>query len=175
MLGWGLLSTTNVEEKFTNYNYFIKIINEYSPQYLADFTPNTYSYSFSNNSIVYIGLHRQWLYIESFLLSTVQLYSNLSTDIRNIPSVSIFKTIMKNTSVTMNGLILARRNVILFHCQLRNMQINLTLIFFVPSFVWFWKIWQILYTNENANHYFLKSPVYNTNREKLLITLKFIN
>lgn len=56
--------------------------------------------------------------------------SNLSTDIRNIPSVSIFKTIMKNTSVTMNGLILARRNVILFHCQLRNMQINLTLIFF---------------------------------------------
>lgn len=59
VLGWGLLSTTNVEEKFTNYNYFIKIINEYSPQYLADFTPNTYSYSFSNNSIVYIGLHRQ--------------------------------------------------------------------------------------------------------------------
>ena len=90
--GWEKLSVRREKRKLS---LFYDIVNGHSPDYLQDLLPITVgqinNYNLRNSKNFTIPPGRLSLYQSSFFPSTIRLWNNLPTDLRNSPCQQMFK------------------------------------------------------------------------------------
>ena len=91
-VGWETLEKRRDKHKLIQ---FYKMIKGLTPSYLSDLIPITHNryhqYSTRNSSDFIHPACRSNFYYNDFIPSTVRLWNNLPHDIKNIPSLSLFK------------------------------------------------------------------------------------
>lgn len=152
------------------------VVNENCPPYLTDILPPKISeishYSLRNNDNFSIPRYRLTKTNNSFFPSTLRMWNKLNIDLRNIPTFSQFKRALTAQTYSipkwfhtgtrkMNILHTRLRhnfsalNFDLFRCNLRN---DATCLCGYPC--------------ENAYHFFMECPLYNSIRHNLFIILQ---
>ena len=90
--GWEKLKVRRLS---INYVFFYKMSNNISPDYLSTLVPqpieNTIGYNLRDSSNLRQPFSRTELYYKSFLPSSIRLWNDLSSEIREAPSFTSFK------------------------------------------------------------------------------------
>ena len=171
-LGWEPL---HIRRHFFKLVHFYKIINKLSPPYLYDLLPNYVIAQAgrplrNSRQLRHINC-RTTRYFNSFLPSSVRLWNDLPDDIKESPSLSLFKLKLSKLLFFRheipNYFAYGDRFSSIIHTQLRLGQSGLNSHLFekniVPS-----AACSCNFPNENICHFFLYCPLYESHRRKFL-------
>ena len=167
--GWEKLSE---RRKFRKLNLFYKIQNNMAPQYLIDCMPTTVGetmhYSLRNADNYNIPRCRLQTFSKSFFPSTLQLWNSLPASIRSLPTISRFKSAMREPLVHAPSFYAhGTRKLNILHTKLRYrcsplnadlFRVNLKMD---PSCL-------CGHPFEDAIHFFLECPLYQIDRNILI-------
>ena len=170
--GWETLADRRRVRKLT---LMYKIVNNDVPSYLLDLLPNrvneTNIYNLRNNTDFVIPFTRLCSYESSFFPSTLKLWNDLDTPIRNLPTLPQFKTnIMTIREKIADHTIVGERRYSIILTRIRHRCSSLKADLFRVNII----------NNpscscgapfESAEHYFFECELYNEQRNILLQNL----
>ena len=103
---------------------FYKMKNNWTPQYLSSLVPESVdtssTYHLRNSDDTPVPFSRTNLYFNSFLPSVIRDFNNLSPEIKQAPSLSVFKRLLsKNTTRAPSYFYFGNRKTQILHTKLR--------------------------------------------------------
>ena len=167
-LGWVSLEKRREFKKLVT---FYKIINNLAPNYLCELIPSTVqdevTYNLRSSQNLRTTHSRTTNYFNSFLQSTTRLWNDLDMEIRNSPSLSIFKSKLNSQVATKNELFeVGDRKVNILHARLRMECSSLNGHLYKNHIIDTPKC-QCGDINEDNYHYFFVCPKFIRERDKL--------
>ena len=119
--GWERLSVRREQHRLV---YFYKMVNNLTPNYLAELVPqsfeNIHEHNTRNSSIIPPVRSRTALYSNYFLPQTVRSWNLLPVNIKNSTSVHAFKSHFKsNMTLIPSYFYVGKRLAQVFHCRMR--------------------------------------------------------
>lgn len=151
---------------------FYKIKHGIAPEYLSASIPDQSNtrYNLRNSNDITGILARTTLYFNSFFPSTIREWNNLPLEIRNLPTLTMFKNFLcRNKKSTPKYFYSGDRKLQVLHARLRTKCSSLNYHLFLrnisPS-----PLCDCGQT-ENCSHYFFECQRFNTNRQKLFQSL----
>ena len=163
--GWELLSARRKRRKL---QLFYNIVNKNTPNYLCTLIPPTIQrtsvYPLRNGNDIILPFCRLSSTSDSFIPSTIKMWNSLNNNIRNVDTLSKFKSELKKIDKTENHSVPKH-----FFCGPRKLNIILTQLRNSASFLNFdlFRV-GIVYDPscrcgaalENLKHFFLDCPIY---------------
>ena len=163
--GWELLSARRKRRKL---QLFYNIVNKNTPNYLCTLIPPTIQrtsvYPLRNGNDIILPFCRLSSTSNSFIPSTIKLWNSLKNNIRNVDTLSKFKSELKKIDETENHSVPKH-----FFCGPRKLNIILTQLRNSASFLNF-DLFRVGIVSdpscrcgaalENIKHFFLDCPIY---------------
>ena len=175
-LGWELLITRRKWHKLV---YLYKMAHNLTPPYLSNLCPPTIAsisrYPTRNSNSLRVPRCRTSCFQTSFLPSTIRHWNGLSIEIRNSPSLSIFKTILKKQFSSTRPPIYystGHRKASICHTRLRMGMSQLNAHLFPYSLSESPDC--SCGSRESIVHYFFECPHYAAQRYSLLVSVRNI-
>ena len=173
--GWEPLSQRRTNKKLS---LMYKIINNEAPGYLSNLLPNRVGeqthHNLRNNQNFEIPYSRLCSYESSFFPSTLRLWNDLDITTRNSSSLLEFKNRIKQISEKPLNYKVARDRAskialtrIKHTCS--SLKADLFRVNIVPS-----ALCSCGPTNETAEHYFFRCPLYDIHRNRLLASIPVV-
>ena len=95
-LGWESLQSRRNKHKLTIFFKIFKILNGFTPDYLADLVPpliqETTRYNLQNSNDIQTIYANSNLFYNSFFSATIRAWNNLSDDIKEATYIALFKS-----------------------------------------------------------------------------------
>ena len=159
------------------------MINGSAPDYLYDLIqpcfPVQHAYNLrSGCNNLCIPVCKTMSYYNSFIRSTVKLWNSLTEDVKNSPSLAIFKAKLKNWGATNKPcryFNFGNRKENILHCQLRNNASNLNAHLKNHFLSDIQSCQKCGFHTEDTEHYFINCPSYNVERNILVKKLNDID
>ena len=163
--GWELLSARRKRRKL---QLFFNIVNKNTPNYLCTLIPLTIKrpsvYPLRNGNDIILPFCRLSSHSDSFIPSTIKMWNSLNNNIRNVDTLSKFKSELKKIDETENDSVPK-----IFFCGPRKLNIILTQLRNSASFLNF-DLFRVGIVSdpsfrcgaalENLKHFFLDCPIY---------------
>ena len=170
------LEALSERRRIRKLSLFYNIQNNNSPMYLKEIVPDMVGsrshYNLRNSSNITLPKTRIKISHESFFPSTIRLWNNLSSEIRNCPSVSKFKLSIKApTASAPLYFSYGVRKLNILHTQLRHTASRLNYDLYRVGLI---EDSSCACGNpcENSYHYFIEFPMYRQNRTTMFKSIQ---
>ena len=155
---------------------FYKIVYGLAPQYLqfllqqCILPDKSYPLRNQDNLTFHIPQAKTTSFMKSFLPSTIRLWNDLPFNIRNLSSLTSFKTAIKNIYCIKPKKYYnyGSRKMNILHCQLRNNASNLNADLFNHFLKEDKSCDMCGFSSETSYHYFMNCPKYCMQRQNLI-------
>ena len=169
-IGWvSLADRRQIQKLIIVYKYKTGNLPEYLHGIFPDLVSNINNYNLRNNDDFITVSRRTEIYSKSFIPSAISAWNNLTMEIRESPTLAIFKnrlkTLFKPTTVP-SYFIYGERTYVIYQTRIRNFCSNLNGDLFSnhlkdnPSC-------DCGFNTENADHFFFNCPRFTTQRLNL--------
>jgi hypothetical protein len=169
--GWEALEERRSKHKLI---LFFKMVKGLAPEYLSSMVPQSVgdisTYQLRNSSNLSNIPHRTSLYASSFLPSTINLWNSLPNEIKELDSLTAFKSYINRNKPKSNKLFYhGKRRLQILHTRLRTSCSSLNHHLFSKNIVA--SPLCSCGLQETTAHYFMKCSLYDNIRDDLVETL----